>query len=266
MTESLNQNDQPIEVRFVADGLVPSAVRSHEIADMLIAVEDLIVASVQRERPDLGKDTIIVGLAAVESNSIGLRFAPSPATVVVPIFRLIANTIHVQAYTSLPRVGREAVKKIAGFARKYHCRAELRTHEGLVAEVLATIGPDVDIPPAPRVSGITTIYGQVVNAGGKEPNVHVDLADGTRVTCWGTTAQVKQLASRLYTTVGIEGTARWDSETFEILDFHIIGITPYEEAPLDELFSEIRQVAGSHFSGVDALQYVHELRDNDAEM
>src|SRR5918911_2545371 len=115
MTELHSKRGEPIEVRFVADGLVPSAVRSHEIADMLTAVEDLIVASVQRERPDLEKDTIIVGLAAIESNSIGLEFALSPETVALPIFRLTAQAIATESYNKLPLGAREAVKKIAGF-------------------------------------------------------------------------------------------------------------------------------------------------------
>jgi hypothetical protein len=260
-----SEQQQPIEVRFVADGLIPSAVQSHELAEMLVAIEDLIVASVQRIRPDLEKDAIIIGLAAVESHSIGLQFVFSPESVVIPIFRTVATAIATQSYSNLPLAARKAVKKIAGFTRKHHCVAELRAREGPEGKLLAIIGPEVDIPPAAELVGQTTLYGHVVDAGGKDPNAHIQLVDGTRVTCWGTVEQIKQLANHLYSMVAIDGTARWDTETLEILSFKIVDVLDYDDIPFDQALHALQTVAAGYFTDVDPIVYVRNLRGDDAE-
>jgi hypothetical protein len=85
------------------------------------------------------------------------------------------------------------------------------------------------------------------------------------VICTGTQSQIKQLAERLYTLVGVTGTARCDVDTLEIDDFEITDILPYDEAPIVEAMRDLGEIAAPLFDTVDAAEYVRSMREDDSE-
>lgn len=73
-----------------------------------------------------------------------------------------------------------------------------------------------------------------------------------------------ELASRerLYKDVGIEGTAKWKVDTWEILDFKAKRITAYQphKTNLVKTFEVLAEAAGDRWKGVDIERFVAELR------
>lgn len=249
-----------IELRFVGGDVVPQNVRASELAGLLEATETLIVATILREHQELNREDIIIGLTEVQNKSLGLKFASSIPQIIVPAFKRLAHAIHQRKFESLPHEARDALRKLATFTRKNRCVAQFRiaSHN----DVLATIEQDLVVPIAPRLYIQTTIYGYVVNAGGKNPNAHLDTIQGKRVVCKGTRDQIKMLAERLYTEiVGVKGKARCDVDTLEIDEFEIEEILPYEGTSITEAIRELGMAITPHFDDVDADAYVHTLRD-----
>lgn len=255
--------DELLQLRFTGGAIAPRHVPAGELADILKAAETLIVATVLREHSKLTKEDIILGLTQVEDKSLGLMFVPSIPQVVIPEFHRIADIVNHKLFEMLPVEARDALRKIATFTRKRHCVAEFRVSGSEV--VLATVEADLVIPAPPRLYMQTTIYGRVVNAGGKNPNVHIETLEGQIIICKGSQEQVKQLAGRLYANVGIEGSARCDVETLEIEDVEIKEILPYEDTPISDAVRELGQLAAPYFDNIDTDQYVKALRGEEAE-
>jgi hypothetical protein len=252
-----------IEFRFVGGDIVPHNVRASDLADLLEAAEALITSAVLREHHELTKDDIILGLTEVQSKSLGLRFTPSIPQIIIPEFERLADTIQRRLFDLLPHEAREALRKIATFTRKNRCVAQLRTGNREV--ILATVEPDLVIPAAPRLRIQTTIYGRVVNAGGKSPNAHLETLQGQMVICKGTQSQVKQLAERLYSFVGVIGTACCNVDTLDIDEFEIKDVLPYEDTPIVEAVRMLGEVAAPYFDSINADEYVRAIRGDDPE-
>lgn len=261
MTSS--SKNELIELRFVGGGITPPNTRASELAAMLEAAEALITSVVLQEHDELTKDDLYIGLTIIEDKSLGLKFRPSLPNIVVPEFERLADAVKRRFFDFLPSEARDALRKIATFTRKNKCVAEFRSANS--ESILAVIEPELVIPIASRLHVQTTLYGRVVNAGGKNPNVHIETLQGEMVICKGTQTQVKQLAGRLYSIVGVTGTGRCDVDTLEIVDFEIAEILPYEDTPIKEAIQELAQLAAPYFADVDAAEFVRSIRDDNAE-
>jgi hypothetical protein len=253
-----------IEIRCVGGDIVPHNVRASDLAGLLEAAETLIVAGVLREHPELTRDDIIIGLTEVQNKSLGLQFTPWLPQIVIPEFERIAVVIQQRIFDTLPPDARDALRKIATFTRKHRCVTQLRTTRR--DAVLVTIDQELVVPIAPRLYVETTIYGYVVNAGGKSPNAHLDTLHGQRVICKGTYNQIKMPAERLYTeVVGVKGRARCDVDTLAIDEFEIDEVLPYEDTSITAAIRELGTSVAPHFDDVNADAYVYALRE-DSEM
>lgn len=252
-----------LKLRFVGGAISPRQIPAGELADILKSTETLVVATVLKEHPKLTRDDLILGLTQIEDKSLGLMFLPSIPQIIVPEFRRITGIVNRKLFDLLPYEARDAVRKIATFTRKRQCVAEFRLGDS--EDILATVDADLVVPASPRLHMQTTIYGKVVNAGGKNPNVHIETLQGQVVICKGTQEQVKQLAGRLYTNVGIVGSARCDVETLEYDDVEIKEILPYDDSSITDAVRELGQLAASSFADVDADEYVRALRGEESE-
>lgn len=257
---TIPSSNEPITLRFSGGGITPSNMHARELADMLTAAEDLVTAAVLQEYSELTKDDIIVSLTTVTEGSLSLGFSPSLPDIVIPAFERLGEAIHQQDFGSLSNNARDALRAITTFTRRNRCTAELWVRSR--SEPLTTIDPNLVIPAAPRLFVQTTLYGRVLNAGGKTPNVHLETLDGKVVVCGGTQQQVKTLAEHLYTWVGLNGRARCDVETLAIYDFDIDDILPYADFSITSAMRELEALAAPHFAGVDAAGYVQALRDD----
>lgn len=183
----------------------------------------------------------------------------------MPAFIELGRAVETQQYDGLTGAARESLRQFAVFNRKYNCATELRTRNNGQVSVWARITSDLDIPPTPRVYGETMLYGQVVSAGGKDPNVHLQTFDGSEVICSGSHDLVKQLAGRLYSWVGVKGHARWDVDTLKVSDFRISEILPYEDTPITDAIDELAAAVSPHFDGIDVNAFMSEARGDTEE-
>lgn len=108
----------------------------------------------------------------------------------------------------------------------------------------------------------TIIYGELTSVGGKEPNVNLDIG-GQSVICKTTREQARELASRLYEVVGLEGTVTQDDVTGRIVGMSkVTSIVPYRWRPGDDPLDALRALEQRHrcYAGVNAAAFVRGLR------
>lgn len=259
---NLSQNDS-IEIRFVGGGIALGKLRASELADVLKAAETLIQSSVLSTHQDLTKDDIFLALTDVRDGSVGLQFKPTLPQIVLPEYERIAELISYARYDMLPPEANDALRRIATFARKNHCTAELRTSTS--SHALAVVDQDMYIPDSPRMLMRTTIYGQVVEAGGKNPNVHIETLQGQIVVCAGDQDQVKKLAEQLYEMVGIVGRANYNVTSSELTNFTIHEVLPYVATSFTTALRELGEAAAPYFGDIDVDTFVHSIRADGTE-
>jgi hypothetical protein len=259
-----------IEVRLTGDNVTPGNVRSRDIAELIASVEQMIASVVVRNNPELGfqEDEIIVGLVAVHEGSLRLQFKVPEvyAPAALPAYNLVSNDVQRRDFSSLPLKTVESLRSIRSITVKYSATTEFGYTNGHFAP-LASINREVPIEVQERrVSGTTTLYGVVVRIGGeKTPTVQLRLLNGDMLSCEikgnQRRAIARQLAQRLYTEVGITGTAVWDTRDWIIEDFTIEQITEYSSKGVAAALQGLYETMGTHLEALENIDsFISEIR------
>ena len=125
--------------------------------------------------------------------------------------------------------------------------------------------PLAALPAPPTLRGTTTIYGKCLRVGGAtKPRAEVRvLKDDTLLYLNLSIELAKELATRLYEEVVLEGQATWNVETWQIESFRVSAIADFRPGKLSEAFEDLAQAAKGRWDDVDALDYVKALRADD---
>lgn len=253
-------HDVTVEILLTGEGMSPGKIRSKEIAEVIESVEDMIASMVVRDHPDLKKEVIIIGLKGIRQGSIGLEFSPNLAELTLPATRRIAKSIAENDFGILPSGALNSLRKLSVFTRRHQCNAEFFTQNGKL-EALAVLTPETQIPDIYPLAGETSIYGEITRVGGAEPKIQFKTLDGQIIYCSTSKAIAKKAGAKLYTNVELYGLAEWNSETFEIENFHVIDISDYEQASSSEAFEELANLIGDSFDSIkDVDRFVSEIR------
>ena len=259
----MQQNETSIEIRLVGEGIAPGQIRSRDLAEFMTWTETMVASLVSAENKDIAERDIIVGLSSLEPGSVNMRFQTDMPSYVIPAFEKASDAIKRNVYDGLPERTIESILELAKVTRRVRCNTEFWEDNGQ-RHLLATITPDFALPQPSLLSGGTTLYARVIRVGGKDPKAAVETLQGETLTCTTTRGIATELGKRLYQVVGLEGVAKWDSETSEIREFEIRRITEYEEmSPLDAL-KHLAQSFGDAYDDItDVDSYVKSLRQGD---
>lgn len=251
--------DDQIEFRLIGEGIKPGLVRSHELAEILEAVEAFVAAEAIEANPELAKDELIVGLYEIADESIGLRFKTTMAAAVLPAFIVAAEAISTSRFDALSTQSLKPLQTISAFAKRHNCWANIQFPGA--AEPLASITPETIVPPPGRLTGSTELVGKVLRVGGKVPRAMIEMLDGSVIYCDVALDVAKELGHRLYTLVVLRGVAAWDTRTIELQDFAITGFEEFAQRSSLEVLDELRRYIGRSFASVEDIPaFVSSLR------
>jgi hypothetical protein len=248
------------QIRLKGEGVSPGTVRSRDIAEVLEAVEDLLVNEVLARNDELRRDEIIIGLYSVEDRSLGLAFRTSHSPTILPVFVSTAEAISRNDYESLTDGSIEALRHISAFTKKYSCDALFDTG----SRTLATISVDTNIPRESVFEGSTEILGRVLRIGGKTPRAMIELVDGSVLYCAIQEELAVDLGHNLYCHVKLSGIAKWASKSLDITEYRITGFKKFEETKAITVLRELSSlVSGGLAESEDVVQYVNSIRQGD---
>jgi hypothetical protein len=248
-----------IEVRLYGEGISPGLVRSHELAEILEAIEDFVVAETLRRDPSATRDEIIVGLLQVADRSLGLRFKASLASVAIPAFIAGSQAIAAGQFHELSPHSLKPLQVLAGFSRRHNATAELKLPERDAP--LVTIAPETVIPEQTRITGATEMTAKVLRVGGKVPRAMLELLDGTVIYCDLPIELARELGHRLYDVATLTGVATWNAATLDVEEFTISSLTEFPERDPSETFRDLRKLIGPQLEQLgDVLSLVTRLR------
>jgi hypothetical protein len=252
-------------IKLSGAGVSPEAVRASDLADFLVHFEKAILETALSRgeiKPEAIEDAT-VSLVAIESGSEALTFALTGE--VFPGASLISRAIAEHDFSDLPVKAHQALHEISNQAARKDWTVEFVADSSRQIRE-AVISAEAPVPPPKIVTalGDTTIYGRLIRVGGVRPRAMVMMADESYLFVDLTESMAVELASkeRLYKDVGLEGTAKWRVDTWEILEFKAKRITAYQphKTNLVKTFEALAEAAGDRWEGVDVEQFVAELR------
>jgi hypothetical protein len=125
------------------------------------------------------------------------------------------------------------------------------------------VGPGTP-PKITTVQGDTTVYGLLHRVEGDGSRALLMTREGDHLSVELPEPLAVELGSpgRLRTEIGIEGTATWRVDTWEIVEFQARRITAYEphKTNLVRTFEALAEAAGDRWEGVDVERFVAKLR------
>lgn len=239
-------------------------VPAKDVAKIITMIADIIEQASGEADSEAGRPDISIGEVSQKSLWIVQRLSQRAKIAAVGILTALAtgdfDAVPASAHRQLILLSRLLIGQ-----GRYAVFSGL---EGLTAEISAS-RPVPELLPR-RVQHRTTLYGQVVSAGGaKVYKAAMILTNTGRVAeiHVADVELVKLLAARLYDVVGVQGTAWTDLRTREMELFTAERLTPYRGKAADPR-GALDSLAARHpdlLRGVDIPAFVSDLRDGEED-
>lgn len=244
--------------RFQVDilGANPEEVTISELSDFLRALEQAVASA-----SETYDERIKLRLVDVATGSDRLTLAaPSEA---LPHIAVITAALKNGSFDQLPRPTHQALSEMSKVTKRNNWGFRFVGNKRLSIEsVEFDVGQEVPAPVIRKVKGVTSIMARCMRVGGavtpraelrvhnRQVLLHVDISEKL----------AKELGNRLYDDVVLSGEATWDPDTWEVVEFSVSAIAPYEQTPVDVSFQQLAHVAGTAWDGIDADSFVQEQR------
>lgn len=109
----------------------------------------------------------------------------------------------------------------------------------------------------------TTIYGTLIQIGGRKPNIHLEIPGRSNLLiCDINESMAKELALKLYTEIGLSGIADRYINSTEIKRFKVVEILPYDPSSYDENINRLRELFGEIHTDLSPDEYFAKLRED----
>ena len=223
----------------------------------------MILAIAVRGQPER-EEEILVGLAEIQDQSIGLAFASNDKATVLHSYQELLSALSNRVFRSLPAQTLDGLRTLTEFSRQRRCTTQFwnGTQAGPVLELDSDFV--LDLPRPEYVRGETTLYGKVERVGGVRPRVKLRLS--TREVMYGDISedQARELGKRMYLPAGLRGQATWDPQDGSVVYFRVEEILPYVGGGVRAGFDELNTATRGAYNQVeDVDQLALRIREGD---
>jgi hypothetical protein len=238
-------------------GVTPESVRLRDLYEALSLVEATLAVTA-RQLGASDSEELTVSLTGVEGGSNRLRVATSPM-----MFRaagVITSALATDDYSQVPAIAQARLRKLWQKSDKQAWDFRFVPVDNGITEAEITRRKEILKPG--KISGMTTLFGKCIDAGGATRlTVRLQFANGEFFTASVADIEMaRQLGARLHEWVGLQGEARWNAETWSLESFRATRVTDYCETDLVTAFERLATAAGDIWDEVDAEEYVQDQR------
>lgn len=179
----------------------------------------------------------------------------------VPALRLVTESIRTGSMSMLPLGSRPYMSECAEQLGKAHqvLRIVENKKAGIDGAVLIEVPADA---PDARIKGETTMVGRLRAIGGLRPTLHLETRPRS-VTITATIEQARDVASFLYQTIVVDVAAEWSVESSDLASCKLLQWRPGPDSSLTQGAHAMADHHGSVWEGVDAAEWVRQLRSED---
>jgi hypothetical protein len=241
----------------------PHLIPASDLAQLLVAAEQTVLAIAAREHPEAAED-LIVGLAQVRDASIGFGFASNREDVALAAYNELVTVTANRAFRSLPGRSLEGLRTLTRFSREHGGRTQFWNGEGdrPLLDLPAEFAVEVPAPEYQR--GETVLYGKIERVGGVRPRVRLRVSEREVVYGDVTEEQGRELGGRLYSEAALRGQATWDAQDGSIVYFRVEEILHYQRGKVSGAFDELRRAAHGVYDEVEDVDlFATRIREGD---
>ncbi len=249
-------------IRLSGEGVRPHLIPAGDLAQLLIAAEQMVMGLAAREHPE-DADSLFVGLAAVRDESIGFAFTSNRPDSALAVYQELVVLTGNRAFRSLPARSLEGLKTLTAFSREH--RGVTQFWNGAIGRPLLELPTDfaIEVPSPEYQRGETVIYGKIERVGGVRPRVRLRISDREVVSADITEEQSRELGSRMYSQSALRGQATWDAQDGSIVYFRVEEILHYQPAKVVSAFDDLRAAVGGAYDSLDVEDFALRVREGE---
>ncbi len=263
MKNNAQMDEYPLELKFAGGDIEPSIVRSRDIAEVIESFDEMLTASILSTNPDLRREDLIISFIHIQEGSVRLQFRPNLRPVALAALQAVSVALCSGNFQNVPRSSVKCLNSIQTFTRRYNCTAELRDN-AQAAQPLASIDQNTVIKKSALLIGETTLFGEIIRAGGQTPRVMFRIPPDRVIYCDGSYEVTKQLGEKLYSFACLKGMAQWDPETLDVEALTITELVSSPSQPITQTLDEIGRVCRQFYLDiVDVPAYVSSIRGSE---
>lgn len=258
-----NANETLFTIRLTGEAVRPQLLPASDLAQLLIAAEQAVLAIALRDHPDAAEE-LVVGLSAVQDQSIGFAFTSNQPQVAQAAYAELITLTENHAFRSLPARSLEGLRTLTRFSREHGGRTQF--WNGGTERPLLDLASDfaIEVPAPEYQRGETVLYGRIERVGGVRPRVRLRVSEHEVVYGDITEEQSRDLGSRLYSDAALRGLATWDAQDGSVVYFRVQEILHYHRGKVREAFKELRDVVGNAYDQIeDVDRYTQQVREGD---
>ena len=255
-------------LKVTGEGLFPEALRPRAIAELLISVDIIIDTNLEANALPKSKYTADFEVNAISRGSLNCEFITKNQAV-KQAWCTVTGAIKRQEFDALTNKTRNAVQKIIQLNRHHQTQTEFwhdRAKDGY--ESLAFLSSANIIARPQRVIQIAeTLHGELLRIGGEnKPTASIRFLEGFTIpSCPIVSMELaSKIAQRLYEIIGVRGISTRVSSDLSLINFKVLELTDYRQAPLLEAFDSLKDVAGKYYEQIPNIDsFIDELRGRD---
>jgi hypothetical protein len=123
----------------------------------------------------------------------------------------------------------------------------------------ASIEPKFE--PNQTISGPTTLYGHLERIGGTVPKAAIRLLSGSQFSnCSLSKELARRLAPRLYAEIGLIGNAVWNANTYDLISFEALDISPYTGTSVKKAIENLSALIGKSLVEANIEEKIEDFR------
>lgn len=261
----MSKNKISCTIKHKEKDISPEKLSAKELAEFLLAFEKTIFLTARKSDPLINRETFLFGLTQINKGSVELSFQYSHPELVNQAINNVAKSINTQQLRLLPKESYEALTETIKVLDRLNSTATFAFGDESGTPTLVLDSESFLLEPKETlVTGESTLYGQLVRLGGRN-EISADikpLDDGQLIHCRLTQELARELSPKLYSDVGVNGIATWDINTYDIKNFTITEILPYEGTDIVNAMKNLAQALGQHYKDIDPDQHIKDLRED----
>lgn len=233
------------------------------LSDVLRAWSDVIESIVAGGKPPApGEHKVVV--RRVESASPHRMYAVAPSTHLNAI-SLVTRTSEDGRPHGVPTASVPYVRTLFSVLRKAGSSLHIMGNDrAKIRETVLT--PPAEEPVPPVMEGETTYTGVLVEAGGKKPNIHIDIGNrGKPIVVDTDKKNARELGAHLYSTIAVDVQARWDAESADLIECRLLRWRPGPTKTFAEGISAMAKEHGHAWRDGSVADWMRKIRDDEDE-
>lgn len=235
-----------LELKFEGGDINPSIVKPHEIAELLVSFEKALLHTIKKQNPEIDTEQVLVSFESIHHQSLDLQFVPQLAqSAVLSSYLLIGNCISNGDYNQLDCTTITHLKTFVKFSKKHNCIGYLNHNGQQLSSFSAST--EITLPKNKIIKEETTVFGELTEVGGTNPNVHLKINDEYTLIFATDKRISKLLAPKLWEKVKLSGIVKWNVETARIEEFKLIEILDYTPGNTYQAITELKRITNGHW-------------------